>query len=80
MPNIWLDGMWLFPFHCGSLYNQVPLLGFVYANLLSSGYVCIYVNMCFNINKMINNSFRFIDGNDTYELVYTHMTMFALVT
>ena len=59
--------------------QQVPSLAFVSANLLSSGYVCIYANICFNINRMRNRSFRFIDGKDAYEPVYAHMIMFALV-
>ena len=60
MANRWLGGMWLFPFHYGSRYNQVPLLGFVLCNLLSSGYVyTICVNLFFNANEMINTSFRY---------------------
>ena len=43
-----------------------------YANLLSPGYVFTCVNVCFNVNEMINTSFRFIDENVAYELVYTY--------
>ena len=43
----------------------------VSANLLSSGYICICVNVCFNASKMINTSCSFIDENVAYETVYT---------
>ena len=33
---------------------------------------CICVNMCFIINRMTNSMFRFIDGNDAYEWVYSY--------
>ena len=70
--NLRLGGKWLFPLHCVSFYKHVTLLGFVFAILLTSGYVYLCVNMCFNITEGINNSFRFINGNDAYELLYSY--------
>ena len=48
------------------------MLGFVFATLLTLGHVYLCVNMCFNITEGINSSFRFIDGNDAYELLYSY--------
>ena len=52
--------------------NRFHYWVYVYANMLSSGYVCICVNVCFNASEMINTSFTLIDENVAYELVYTH--------
>ena len=52
--------------------NMLHCWVYVSANLLSSGYICICVNVCFNASEMINSSFSFIDENVAYELVYTH--------
>ena len=72
MPNIWLGGTWMFPFNCGSLYKHVSLLDLCSADLLSSGYICICKDVCFNGSEMINVSYKFLDENVAYELVYTH--------
>ena len=46
--------------------NRFHYLVYVFANLLSSGYICMCVNVCFNASEMINTSLSFIDENVAY--------------
>ena len=56
VPNLWLGGMWLFPFHCGSLYKQVSLLVLCF-------YKYIELKVSFHMCKCMSQWF----WNDKYQ-------------
>ena len=43
----------------------------------------MHMNVCYNVDKMIKNNSKFVDGSISHEMVYAHalfgMTMVALV-